>query len=387
MSEPIKYDVIIAGGGPAGSTAGYILAKAGLSVLIIDKSSFPRKKLCAGLITHKTVRLLKRVFNETTGSLKEIGAINFESDRYEILHRNESLAKNRFAVPYYFVERYVYDDFLLNKAKGAGVVTAEGESVTNCDLSLNAVMTDSGRVLKAKFIIGADGVHSSVRKGFPSERFNRDSWQYDLGTAIEITAARADVNFEVDHPMVFFGFADYGYAWIFPNSERLVIGICGLNRKNKKKGFVDSFHDFLSEIRLDELKKESVRGYPLPFGNFLMKPFFGSTLLAGDAAGFADPIFGEGIFYAHRSGELAAGAIIKSVNENIDAGNAYHALLQKHILPEMISAKRHRWFFYNRQQKRFLKIVFSKFGKSASETVHGIRSHRGLRKLTEGETI
>ncbi|MDO8283350.1 MAG: geranylgeranyl reductase family protein [Thermodesulfovibrionia bacterium] len=386
MFEPIKYDVIIAGGGPAGSTAGYILAKAGLSVLLIDKSVFPRKKLCAGLITHKTVRLLKRVFNETTDSLKEIGAINFESDRYEILHRNESLAKNRFAIPYYFVERFIYDDFLLNKAKSAGVVTAEGEGVTHCDLSLNEVTTDSGRTLKAKFIIGADGVHSSVRKGFPHERFNKDSWQYDLGTAIEITVDRSDINFEVDHPMVFFGFADYGYAWIFPNRERLVIGICGLNRKNKKKGFVKSFHDFLSEIGMDELKKESVKGYPLPFGNFLLKPFFGNALLTGDAAGFADPIFGEGIFYAQRSGELAARAIIQSVNEGTDAWSAYHALLQKHILPEMISAKRHHWFFYNRLQKQFLKIVFNKFANSASETVHGIRSHRGLRKLTEGNS-
>lgn len=377
------YDVIIAGGGPAGSTAGLILGRAGLNVLIIDKSSFPRKKLCAGLITHKTVRLLERVFDETAGSLKEKGAVNFGSDQYEILYRNESLARKSSAIPYYFTDRYVYDDLLLNKARSSGAVIAEGEGVTHCELDLNEVMTTSGRRLKAKFLIGADGVHSTVRKGFPLERFNKDSWQYDLGTGIEISVARSDVSFNVDHPMIYFGFADYGYAWIFPHRERLIAGICGLNRKNRKKGFVNSFHDFLSEAGLGKFKKDIVRGYPLPFGNFLKKPFFRQTLLTGDAAGFADPIFGEGIFYAQRSGELAAGAIIESVEKGMDAGSVYQALLQKHILPEMISAKRHRWFFYNRQQKHCLNILFNLLGDISTETVHGIRSHRWFRKQSE----
>ena len=77
MPASTVYDVIIAGGGPAGSTAGYILSKAGLNVLIIDKSNFPRKKLCGGLITYKTIRLLERVFGETASSLDEKGIIDF----------------------------------------------------------------------------------------------------------------------------------------------------------------------------------------------------------------------------------------------------------------------------------------------------------------------
>jgi flavin-dependent dehydrogenase len=56
-----EYDVIIVGGGPAGSTAGYLLRNFGLKILIIDKNNFPRQKLCAGCITYKTVRLLERI--------------------------------------------------------------------------------------------------------------------------------------------------------------------------------------------------------------------------------------------------------------------------------------------------------------------------------------
>ena len=70
MREKNNYDIIIIGGGPAGSTAAYLLSNFGYKALIIDKSRFPRKKLCGGLITRKTLKLNERIFKETESDLR-----------------------------------------------------------------------------------------------------------------------------------------------------------------------------------------------------------------------------------------------------------------------------------------------------------------------------
>jgi geranylgeranyl reductase family protein len=385
MQAPDTYDVIIVGGGPSGSTAGHLLSRSGLKVLIIDKNNFPRKKLCGGLITYKTVRLIERVFGEGADSLKEKGIIDFESDRYEVLFRGESLALNSSDIPYYFVDRLLSDSFLLKKAQESGAEIIEGDGVVSCDLDLKELVISSGRKLRAEFLIGADGIHSLIRGEFPQDRFDVDAWKSELGMAIEIFVDRADISIEVNHPMVMFGFIDQGYAWIFPNREKIVLGICGPSQRNKNK-FMTSFNDFLRSMGLDELIGIEVRGYPLPFGNFLERPVHGSIALTGDAAGFADPIFAEGIFYAQRSAELLSQAVIAAHKGGASLDTAYHRLLQKHILPELKAAKRNRWFFYNGPQRYYLKMLFNLFGKRSSETVHGIRSHRWFRK-PEDETI
>ncbi|MBI4843966.1 MAG: NAD(P)/FAD-dependent oxidoreductase [Nitrospirae bacterium] len=374
-----EYDAIIAGGGPAGSTAGYLLSRAGRKTVIIDKRIFPRKKLCAGLITYKTIRLIERVFGETPDSLKQRGIINFGSDKFEVFYRQKSLALNHSVYPFYFIDRYLYDDFLLKKAEEAGADVITGEKVVSCDTSLCEVTTSSGKRLKGKFIIGADGINSVVRRHFPKERFNENLWTEELGIAREMLIERGAVKFDVTHPMIFFGFINYGYAWIFPNREKLVIGICGVRRKMKKE-IAGSFNEFLSAIGLHELKNKRLEGYTLPMGNFIRHPVCGNVALVGDAAGFADPIFGEGIFYAQRSAELASEAIDIFLRNKKRFDDLYSEMLQKHIMTELVSAKRHRSFFYNPLSCYYLGAFFRNFGKESAETIHGIRSHMGLKK-------
>ena len=78
--QSVDYDVTIVGGGPGGSTAGYLLNRLGLNVQIIDKDVFPRQKLCGGILTLKTFKLLKRVFGETVESLLDKHIINFSTN-------------------------------------------------------------------------------------------------------------------------------------------------------------------------------------------------------------------------------------------------------------------------------------------------------------------
>ena len=85
MRKSPSYDVIIVGGGPAGATAAYVLAKHGVRAILIEKAQLPRDKICAGLITLKTVRLTERVFGDSVSALKERGVIKKECQGYRVL--------------------------------------------------------------------------------------------------------------------------------------------------------------------------------------------------------------------------------------------------------------------------------------------------------------
>ena len=93
------YDVIIAGAGPAGTAAAVVLARAGARVLALDRAEFPRDKLCAGLLTWKTVRTIERVFARSPEALKVSGVINFESSRYRIRHLGQELSCESLVYP------------------------------------------------------------------------------------------------------------------------------------------------------------------------------------------------------------------------------------------------------------------------------------------------
>jgi flavin-dependent dehydrogenase len=361
----------------------------GLSVLVIDKCKFPRKKLCGGLITHKTVKLLERVFGETVSSLKEKQIINYESNHYEVFYKNKIVDKKNIDIPFRFIDRYSYDNFLLGKAREAGADVIEGEKIISFDFSRDQLILSDGRILRAAFFIGADGINSVIRRGFPTNCFDRNVWLNNIATALEIFVSRSEVNRQINHPLIFFDFITYGYSWVFPNRDRLIIGSGGLTRKNRKQ-FIHSFHNFLSALDIDRRCADKIKSFTFPYGNFMLNPAFRNVMLVGDAAGFVDPLMGEGIFYAQRSAELASQAIHKSIreNKNMDAARqqtaqAYSRLLQKHVFPEFIYAKKIRNFAFNYFYKcpaMSLRMMMYMMGKRSEEVIHGMRTYRWFKK-------
>lgn len=371
------YDVIIVGAGPAGSTAGYILGSYGFKVLIIEKDRFPRKKLCAGCLTDKTIQLLQRVYGESIGLLKKNNILEYESFLYEITFMDKMLSKRGYTKPFYFVDRTAYDSLLFEKAKQVGVETIEGAAVVSYNLLMNELKTSSKRQLSGRVIIGADGVNSVIRRTFSKGPFDQHTWNKNMATALEVSIPRSNINKSIDHPVIIFGFIDYGYSWVFPNRENLLIGSCGLNIVNKKR-FRNSFNHLLSflNIGLDNVRIET---HPLPYGGFLKKPIFGNTILIGDAAGFVDPVVGEGIYYAQRSGEIAAHAIYRALKHGENLEGIYLSSLQQMVFPEFVYALRLRnllFKYLNKFQFAPLKRLLEIFGDIPIEVIHGIRTYR-----------
>ena len=394
QAQPI-YDVIIAGAGPAGSTAAYLLSKAGKKVLLIDKSTFPRTKLCAGLITWKTVKLLERVFGDSPEELKKKCIINYESREYEVYGGNTLVARRTIQYPFMFVDRDMYDSYLLEMALNAGAVFVGGEQVRSIDVARNYITSGSGKKYYADIFIGADGVNSRIRRSFPPDLFGIDDWKSNLAFAHELFISRSRVSRGCERPALFFGVVDNGYAWIFPNKDRLKVGICALNRGNRKE-ILAAFRTFLVSQGIHEREAEYSSGYVLPYGNYLPVPWHNNVMLVGDAAGFADPLLGEGIYYAQRSGECAALSIIESTRGG--KGNSgplpadllrqvtsrYMQLLQTHILPELEYAGkigRAIWRYLGRCRYLPLKALMNALGDMPAETVHGFRSYRWMRRL------
>lgn len=378
MSNENNFDVIIVGGGPAGSTAAYLLKQQSLDVLIIDKDKFPRMKLCGGLLTDKTLKILDEIYGDTIQTLIDKGVINYVSYSYELRTKDEIWNAGHSAIPSVIVNRYIYDHYLLNRSLEAGAHILHQDRVTKVDISNNTVTTISGKTLKAKIIIGADGANSVVRKAMNKSIYDPQKWIKGLATGLEVTIPRANVGLDVSGPIIFFDIVPWGYGWVFPNKNNLVIGVgCLFSKKQNLSKALDSLLSTL-QFKGENPKKQ---GHPIPYGNFLKRPANGNIILIGDAAGFVDPLMGEGIYYAHKSAKLAAESInyVLSTTSKETLSNIYIQSVQKNLLNELSNIKKIRgviFFMMSIFGVRFLKLVIYIVGiQKFIELVHGIRSY------------
>lgn len=372
------HDAIICGGGPAGSAAALSLARRGRNVLVLDRARFPREKLCGGLLTWKSIQLLQRHFNETPESLDKAGAVRFTSDRYAIRTRHATLATGELSFPFHLVDRTPFDARLLRLAAEAGAEIRQETRVTGCDPDAGIVTCEDGRTFRGRYVIGADGANSRVRAGFPSvdrRRMNRY-----MATAIEIAVPHGRMPRAIEYPELYVGFMDAGYGWVFPNRDRAVVGICGLRREGAD--FAGLFRDYLAFLGIPE-DAAVRRGHPLPYGNYLSDPTHGRVLLAGDAGGFVEPLFGEGIFYALCTGMYAGDAVAGALGTGAAPGPAYAERLRRSVMPELTASDRLRWLLFRAMRHtgtRGLGWFVNVLGTPLAEMVHGMRSYRLLAK-------
>jgi geranylgeranyl reductase family protein len=386
----VTHDVVIVGAGPAGATAAHVLARKGVNVLLLDKAEFPRDKLCAGLLTWKSMDALERAYGETAEALLAAGVINAAVSGYRIRFRERTLACGDIFYPFHFTSRRVFDKHLLDQAIRAGADARLGRQVTAVDPAAGVVRLADGETFRARHVIGCDGVASAVRRACP---FDAAAWRSGLGGAMEFYLDKADPrlnaavheDLHAAYPTVYAGFLRAGYGWVFPHRDRLVIGIGGHSARHGRE-FRAKFREFLVFLGLPPELADTAKGHGLPYGNYLEKPWHGRTLLAGDAAGLVETLFGEGIYYALRSGELAGEAVLAALTRGEDPTLLYGRGLRRDILPELSWSRKLRRILYASQTVGFLPLLcfVRGGGRLLGEMIHGVRSYRLLLRRAKG---
>jgi menaquinone-9 beta-reductase len=304
-----KFDVIIAGSGPAGMAAAHVLCSSGMKVALIDKCTFPREKLCGGLLSSRTRTVFEGIFGEEWGT-----GIEIETCSARVFDRKGLLASVDNSHPLYLTSRKTFDSHLLTLTEKKGPSFFFGSPVLSVNRDSGQVFLKKGTILASDFIIGADGVTSRVREGLFPGSFDKNRYALCLQADISYH----DFNNVPMHPGVYFGFIKWGYGWVFPKKDSISIGIGGSLSRNKdmKKIFTD-FYRYITGKEPD-----GIRGHYMPFGEYLKNPGEKNILLVGDAAGLVDPITGEGIAFAMQSGKYAAESILRAVQAG-DTTRAY----------------------------------------------------------------
>jgi geranylgeranyl reductase family protein len=294
------YDLIIIGGGPSGASAGRAAGKQGLSTLLLEKDNFPRYKPCGGVLSPYAASCLDF---KLPGAIIERNISNVKVNFGDIFVEDRKESNLAF-----LISRKVFDNFLLEKAREAGIEMHTGERVLDCNEREDSVeVKTTDNIYLGKFVLIAEGSGGTLKYKVRS----RDrKTGYCLGLVSEIPEKdEATRNRPSDVLDIHFGITQGGYGWIFPHSGYYSVGIMGTAKylKHPKKVMMD----FLQENGFSG--SFPIHSHIIPVGGIKRKTVNSRLLLSGDAAGFVDAFTGEGIAYAIRSGQLAAEAVARVV--------------------------------------------------------------------------
>lgn len=307
-----NVDVVVVGGGPAGSSCAGALVTSGFDVVVIDAARFPRDKVCGGWITPDVVRLLEL-------DLRDYGARHvlepLTSFKVALLGQAPVCVDYGRAVSY-AIRRKEFDHYLLRRTR-AWVVEAA---------PVTAIERGNGRWVvggawSARYLVGAGGHRCPVARTLNPGLVHE---QVVVAQRAELAMPMRDL--ARGTPELYFAPDLRGYGWVIPKGGWVNIG---LGREDARhlpahaRAFVDGL---IAQGRLDRSAALHLEGHAYLLASASRRRAVGDhVLLAGDAAGVAAPSSGEGIFGAVTSGLLAAEAIRRHARDHEDAALSRYA--------------------------------------------------------------
>ncbi|GAB3960845.1 geranylgeranyl reductase family protein [Actinoallomurus acanthiterrae] len=336
MTEPVSIpqqdsateaDVIVVGAGPAGSTTAYHLAQTGLNVLLLEKTTFPREKVCGDGLTPRAVKQLIKmgVDLDAPGWIRNKGLrIIGGGTRLELPWPDLASYPDYGLVR----TRMDFDQILVERAIAAGVKLRMNTNVTGPVLDdrtgrITGVVakTDDGEVtFKAPLVVAADG--NSTRLSLAMGLRKRDDRPIGVAVRRYYTSPRHDDDYLESWLELWDGDRLLpGYGWIFgvgDGTSNVGLGLLNTSEAFKNVDYRALLKSWLAGMPQEWGYQEDnatgpVRGAALPMGFNRTPHYTRGLVLVGDAGGMINPFNGEGIAYAMESGEMAAEIIAQAL--------------------------------------------------------------------------
>ena len=335
-----EYDVIVVGAGPAGSTTATIMAQKGYDVLLLDRQSFPRDKICGDAVPAGAIGILYQLGMEAKikqavaqGQLYPLTQMRLVSPReYTMIAKfhKEEIGPDSYVAP-----RLYFDALIQQQAIEAGAEF--------CQAMVKVPVVENGRVvgvtarvngsndtLRAKIVVGADGATSGIARTLRP----KTAQHQDKHRAVALRAYIEDLEeFPQEVEFYFYKGILPGYAWIFPiGKHKANIGL-GMRLdyfRQRKRSLEEMLQEFL---QMPAIKKRLLHGgqlrdvatWQLTFGSQKhLQHTFDGAILVGDAAGFINPLTGGGIHNSIISAKLAA----QTIDEALQQGSVARRNLQ-----------------------------------------------------------
>ena len=326
MSEqPVNYfDVIICGGGPAGSTCALALVDSGLRVAVIEKYSFPRDKVCGDAVAAyvpKVLGTLHPKFKEVLSDFTEKVVVN----TCRIVAPNTKSFDITYSESGFIATRMSWDNYLFELASAEKNVTFFlNQTITDVaiDKVKGEITVQTNKTLfKGRIVIGCDGAHSIVNKKIVGNKMDLNHYSGAVRSYFQNVTGIPDRTFEIH----FIKDLLPGYFWIFPikdNMANVGLGALSADISRRKLNLRKVFHasinkiEYLKERFKDAKQVGDLEGFGLPLGSRKVTMSGDHFMLCGDAASLIDPLSGEGIGEAMVSGRYAGWQAKKCFEQN-----------------------------------------------------------------------
>ncbi len=299
MTHQHRYDVIVAGGGPAGSTAATLLAQYGHRVLLLEKGRHPRFHIGESMLPYSEPVIQRLGLDWSEGNVFKSGAVFIDESQEKRMFFQLSGEKRA-----YQVERSAFDSKLFENARRHGAETRQNCAVKGVDFSAGQVVVDTsdGRA-HARYLVDATG------RGAMLGRRQRTLEKVKTLGSFALYSHYAPVRGQLAEQLFKSGniwilMVDIGWIWVIPLAPRRVS--IGLVVRGRKPGGVTTetlFHRYVAgSALLSQLLQGARQCWPVKSEanfSFLNRARYGARFISvGDAAGFLDPVFSSGVFLA-----------------------------------------------------------------------------------------